>query len=47
MTPHQVQTCFAEEIEIFQQYRKKYDPEDRLYPQWFREMFESRPGQGG
>lgn len=47
MTPHQVQTAFSEEIEIFQQYRKQHDPEDRFYPQWFREMFESKPGQGG
>jgi len=45
MTQQHVQTCFAEEIDIFQQYRKKYDPEDRFYTQWFREMFESKPGQ--
>ena len=41
ITPLQAQAAFGPEIEIFQRYRRKYDPEDRFYTPYFRTMFEA------
>jgi L-gulonolactone oxidase len=40
LTPAQVKIAFGPEIEAFQQFRTKYDPEGRLYPEYFRQYFE-------
>jgi hypothetical protein len=40
LTPAQVKGAFGEEIETFQKLRTKYDPQGRLYPEYFRLYFE-------
>lgn len=40
LTPAQAKAAFGPEIEKFQEYRRKYDPEDRFYPEYFRNQFE-------
>lgn len=40
ITPLQAKAAFGAEIEKFQEYRHKYDPDDRCYNQFFRNLFE-------
>jgi len=40
LTAHQVQKAFGEEIAMFQAYRRKMDPGDRFYTDFFRRLFE-------
>ncbi|MFQ6021412.1 MAG: FAD-binding oxidoreductase [Acidiferrobacterales bacterium] len=40
ITPLQAKAAFGPEIEKFQEYRRKYDPEDRFYIEYFRKRFE-------
>ena len=40
LTPEQSKAVFGPEIEKFQEYRRKYDPENRFYPEYFRNQFE-------
>lgn len=40
LTPLQSQAAFGPEIKKFLEYRKKYDPEDRFYTDYFRNQFE-------
>lgn len=40
ITPLQAKAAFGPEIEKFQGYRRKYDPDDRFYTDYFREQFE-------
>lgn len=40
ITPLQAQEAFGPEIKKFLEYRKKYDPEDRFYTEYFRTRFE-------
>jgi hypothetical protein len=40
ITPLQAKAAFGPEIEVFQKYRHKYDPEDRFYTEFFRNLFE-------
>ena len=42
LTGHQAQKAFGEEIAIFQSYRRKMDPTDRFYTDYFRRMFENQ-----
>ncbi len=39
ITPLQAKAAFGEEIETFNKYRRKYDPEDRFYTDYFRKLF--------
>lgn len=40
ITPLQAKAAFGPEIEKFQEYRRKFDPDDRFYTQYFRRLFE-------
>lgn len=40
ISPLQAQAAFGPEIETFQTYRRKYDPEDRFYNGFFKNLFE-------
>lgn len=40
LTSHQTQKAFGEEIATFQTNRRKMDPEDRFYTDFFRRLFE-------
>ena len=40
ITPLQAQAAFGSEIETFLDYRRKHDPEDRFYIDFFRNLFE-------
>jgi L-gulonolactone oxidase len=40
ITPLQAQLSFGREIQIFQGYRRRFDPENRFYTDYFRKMFE-------
>jgi FAD/FMN-containing dehydrogenase len=40
ITPLQAKAAFGEEIALFQDYRRRYDPDDRFYTPYFRELFE-------
>ena len=40
ITPLQAKAAFGPEIETFLDYRRKYDPEDRFYNEFFRNLFE-------
>lgn len=40
LTGHQAQKAFGEEIAAFQSYRRKMDPADRFYTDFFRRIFE-------
>ncbi len=40
ITPLQAKAAFGPEIKTFQEYRRKYDPEDRFYTEYFRNLFE-------
>jgi hypothetical protein len=40
ITPLQAKAAFGEEIEKFQAYRRQYDPEERFYNEYFRNLFE-------
>jgi len=40
ITPLQAKAAFGEEIARFQEFRRQYDPEDRLYTDYFRSVFE-------
>jgi hypothetical protein len=40
LTGHQAQKAFGEEIATFQSYRRKMDPQDRFYSDYFRRIFE-------
>ena len=37
MTPEQARKAFGDRIEVFETYRKQYDPTDRLLNEYFRE----------
>ena len=41
ITPLQARKAFGPEIETFQTYRRKYDPDDRFYNAYFRKLFEA------
>ncbi len=41
VTPLQARKAFGEEIDVFLGYRRRYDPDDRFYPEFFRHLFES------
>jgi len=40
ITPLQAHASFGQEIQTFLEYRRKYDPEDRFYTEYFRKRFE-------
>ena len=40
ITPLQAQASFGPEIKTFLKYRRKYDPNDRFYSDYFRKRFE-------
>jgi hypothetical protein len=40
VTPAQVQRAFASEVEEFQGFRRRLDPDGRMYSSFFRERFE-------
>ena len=40
ITPTQAQAAFGPEIAKFQEYRRRFDPEDRFYIPYFRQLFE-------
>lgn len=40
ITPLQAQAAFGPEIRTFQSYRRRYDPENRFYIEYFRKLFE-------
>ena len=44
ITPEQARASFGPEIDKFQEYRKKYDPDDRFYTEFFKELFEGVRG---
>jgi FAD/FMN-containing dehydrogenase len=39
LTPEQAHIAFGEEIAVFQRFRHEFDPTDRLYSGFFRELF--------
>jgi FAD/FMN-containing dehydrogenase len=40
ITPLQAQAAFGDEIAQFQRIRRRYDPDDRYYTPYFRNLFE-------
>ena len=40
ITPPQAKKAFGQRLETFKEYRKQYDPQDRLLNEYFRSMFE-------
>jgi hypothetical protein len=40
ITPLQAKAAFGPEVQKFQDYRRRYDPEDRFYTDYFRKRFE-------
>jgi len=40
ITPQQAQQAFASEIKSFLEFRRKYDPDNRFYSDYFRRLFE-------
>ncbi len=41
LKPHQVRKAFGDRIERFEEYRKRFDPDERLLNSYFRELFET------
>jgi uncharacterized protein VirK/YbjX len=40
LTPEQVRKAFGDRVDQFEEYRKRYDPTDRLLNSYFRELFQ-------
>ena len=40
ITPSQARAAFGPEIQKFLKYRRRYDPEERFYTNFFRKLFE-------
>ena len=41
LTPEQVRKAFGDRIDKFEEYRKRYDPDERLLNSYFRELFKA------
>lgn len=39
LTPLQTKAAFGPQVKKFQEYRRRYDPDDRFYPAFFRRLF--------
>lgn len=39
LRPHQARKAFGDRIERFEEYRKRFDPNERLLNSYFRELF--------
>lgn len=42
LRPHQVRKAFGDRVDEFEEYRRRYDPDDRLLNSYFRELFQGK-----